>query len=69
MFERTREQAVWGVIDTAREKKDGHYINYYIDRENYEHLEKYANDKGRTVTAAIERIVKAYLDENENNLK
>lgn len=25
----------------AKTKKDGHYINYYIDRETYERLEKY----------------------------
>ena len=43
--------------------KDGRYINYYIDRER---LKKYADDRGQTMTIAIERILKAYLDEQEN---
>lgn len=49
----------------ARPKKDGHYINYYIDREIYERLRQYAEDKGQTMTVAIERILKAYLDEQD----
>ena len=50
----------------ARPKKDGHYINYYSDREIYERLKKYADDRGQTMTIAIERILKTYLDEQEN---
>ena len=46
--------------------KDGRYINYYIDREIYERLKKYADDRGQTMTIAVERILKAYLDEQEN---
>ena len=49
-----------------RQKKDGRHINYYIDREIYERLKKYADDRGQTMTIAIERILKAYLDEQEN---
>ena len=52
----------------ARPKKDGRYINYYIDRKIYERLKHYADDKGQTMTVAIERILKAYLDGLENNL-
>ena len=50
----------------ARPKKDGRYINYYIDREIYERLKKYADDTGQTMTIAIERILKTYLDEQED---
>lgn len=45
-----------------RAKKDGRYINYFIDREIYERLEKYADEKGQTKTIAIERILKEHLD-------
>ena len=47
----------------AREKKDGRYINYYIDREIYERFIEYAESKGQTATTALERILKQYLDE------
>ena len=47
----------------ARAKKDGRRINYFIDRVIYERLESYANNKGQTVTMAIERILKQHLDE------
>ncbi|MDY4784374.1 hypothetical protein [Pygmaiobacter massiliensis] len=46
-----------------RPKKDGQSINYYIDRAIYERLKQYADKKGQTMTTAIERILKAYLDE------
>jgi len=48
-----------------RPKKDGRYINYYIDRVIYERLEQYAGEKGQTMTTAIERILRAHLDEHE----
>jgi len=51
-----------------RKKKDGRHINYYIDREIYERLERYAQDKGQQMTTAIERILKEHLDRYEENL-
>lgn len=45
-----------------RKKKDGRHINYYIDREIYERLEAYADEKGQQMTTAIERILKDHLD-------
>lgn len=45
-----------------REKKDGRHINYYIDREIYEQLKTYADEKGQTMTTAIERILKRFFD-------
>lgn len=46
----------------ARAKKDGRYVNYNIEREIYEKLEKYCEEVGQTKTVAIERILTKYLD-------
>ena len=48
-----------------REKKDGRYINYYIDRKIYDKLNAYAKDKGQTVTMALERILEKFFAEEE----
>ena len=45
----------------SRPKKDGMYINYYVDRELVEKLRKYAEEKGQTMTTALERILKDFL--------
>ena len=45
-----------------RKKKDGRHINYYIDRMIYERLEEYANEKGQTMTTAIERLLEKALN-------
>ena len=57
------------VISMPRPKKDGKYINCYIERELYEKLSAYAADKGQTMTTAIARILKKHLDEEENTAK
>lgn len=46
----------------AKPKKDGHYINCYLDRTLFNRLSYYADEKGQTKTMAIERILKEYLD-------
>ena len=46
----------------ARTKKDGEKISYYIDRQVMEGLRAYAEEKGQTVTMAMERILRAFLD-------
>ena len=46
----------------ARPKKDGRHINYYIDRLIYERFEEYADEKGQTMTTALERILKQFFD-------
>ena len=54
----------------ARPKKDGRHINYYIDRMIYERLEEYADEKGQTMTTALERILKQFFDKtDEENRK
>ena len=48
-----------------RPKKDGKHINYYIDRGVYEKLRELAEERGQTMTVAIERILKEYFDKLE----
>ena len=38
-----------------RAKKDGQHINCYIDRTLCERLKAYADEKGQTMTMALER--------------
>ena len=52
-----------------RKKKDGRHINYYIDRMIYERLEEYADEKGQTMTMALERILKQFFDKNDEGKK
>lgn len=48
-----------------RKKKDGRFINYYIDRSIYERLERYADDKSQQMTTALERILDEHLTQYE----
>ena len=41
----------------ARAKKDGEKISFYVDRLVMEDLRAYAEEKGQTVTMAMERIL------------
>ena len=51
-----------------RQKKDGRHINYYIDRKVYEELEAYAQEKGQTITTALERIlIQFFADRSSEN--
>ncbi len=43
-------------------KKDGQRFNMIMDRNLHERLTYYANEKGQTMTVAIERILKQHLD-------
>ncbi|MBR3348645.1 MAG: hypothetical protein IKG55_01065 [Solobacterium sp.] len=45
-----------------RERKEGHYINLKIDKLLYERFSKYCDQEERTKTAALERMLRAYLD-------
>ena len=45
-----------------RAKKDGVHLNCYINRELREKLDAYAEEKGQTVTMALERILKQNFD-------
>ena len=52
-----------------RQKKDGRHINYYIDRQVFAELEAYAQEKGQTITMALERILSQFFEQRgkENN--
>ena len=50
-----------------RAKKDGQHLNCYIDRTLRERLDAYAEEKGQTLTMAIERLLTKALD-NEKKL-
>lgn len=54
-----------------RKKKDGRFINYYIDRTIYDRLERYAEDKSMQMTTALERILDEHLAryEGERSMK
>ena len=52
----------------ARAKKDGVYINYYIQKDIKDRLDKYCEDVGQTNTMALERILKHVLDAYEANI-
>ena len=52
-----------------RKQKDGRHINYYIDRVIFERLEEYADEKGQTMTTALERILKQFFDKNDEEKK
>lgn len=47
----------------ARAKKDGRYINYYIEKEVVDKLDQYCDETGLTKTVAIERILGKYFEE------
>ena len=48
-----------------REKKDGRFINYYLDKKIYDKLNAYAKEKGQTATMALERILEKFFTEEE----
>lgn len=50
-----------------RAKKDGQHINCYIDRILCERLKAYADEKGQTMTTALERILKQYFEGLDDN--
>ena len=52
-----------------RAKKDGQHLNCYIDRTLRERLDAYAEEKGQTLTMAIERLLTKALDAEEKKEK
>lgn len=53
----------------ARPKKDGRYLNCYLENQVLERLEKYCEDTGLTKTVAIERILGKFFDQNDQQNK
>lgn len=52
----------------ARARKDGEKICLYIDRQVLENLRAYAEEKGQTVTLAMERILQTFLEAERENI-
>lgn len=50
----------------SRPKKDGERVSLFLNREMMERLRAYADEKGQTLTTAIERIVTGFLNEEDN---
>ncbi|MCR4885459.1 MAG: ribbon-helix-helix protein, CopG family [Clostridiales bacterium] len=50
----------------ARPKKNGTYLNVCIEKPIYERLAALCDDAGQTKTVAVERALKAYLDQYED---
>lgn len=53
----------------SRQKKDGVYINYYIDKEIKDRLDAYSQEVGQTNTLAIERILKQFFDNRDKEVE
>lgn len=50
----------------AKAKKDGTYVNIYMDRELNDRLEKYIKTTGQTKTFLIESLLRQFLDDHED---
>ena len=48
-----------------RPKKNGEKISLYLDKDIMDRLRVFADEKGQTLTIAMERIIGAFLDEQE----
>ena len=46
-----------------RPRKDGERVSLFLNREMMERLRAFADERGQTLTTAMERIITAYLDE------
>lgn len=53
------------IDNMGRPKKNGTYLNICIETPLYERLEALCEDAGQTKTVAVERALKAYLDNYE----
>ena len=53
----------------ARPKKEGRYVNCYMDNTVLDKLEKYCEETGLTKTVAKERILDKFLTEREKSKK
>ena len=49
----------------ARAKKDAERITMNVDRQVMERLRAYADEKGQTVTTAVERLLTIAMDADE----
>lgn len=50
-----------------RPKKDGRYLNLYLDRALYEEFEQFCESLRQTKTVAAERAFRMYMDAMKQN--
>lgn len=50
-----------------RPKKDGRYLNLYLDRTLHEEFEQFCENLGQTKTIATERALRMYMDAMKQN--
>lgn len=55
------------VIQMPRPKKDGRYLNLYLDRTLHEEFEQFCESLGQTKTVAAERAFRMYMDAMKQN--
>ncbi len=48
-----------------RQKKDGKNISFYMDRVLVERIHALAEERGQTLTVAVERLLKKALDDED----
>ncbi len=51
-----------------RPKKDGEKVSLYLDKRTMERIRSYAEERGQTLTVAIERALNAFLDKSEKDV-
>ena len=49
----------------GKPRKDGQRFNMVMDRSLYNRLTFYADEKGQTMTTALERILKQFFDKTD----
>ena len=55
------------VTKMSRPKKDGRYLNLYLDRTLHEEFEQFCESLGQTKTVAAERAFRMYMDAMKQN--
>ena len=55
------------VMNMAKPRKNGKYLNVCIDQEIYDRLSSYCEVAGQPKTVAVERILRQFLDEFDRN--
>lgn len=50
-----------------RPKKDGRYLNLYLDRALHDEFEQFCERLGQTKTVAAERALRMYMDAMKQN--
>lgn len=55
------------VIQMPRPKKDGRYLNLYLDKALHDEFEQFCESLGQTKTVAAERAFRMYIDAMKQN--